>query len=354
MQLKIQYDDEMIPVKNIEYNNSLFKLQALNREKVDISVNIKYHLIKDDEYDLNNFELYILNNQKCVENSIFQVYEKTKSKRIGWIFTVQSLVSNEHKEANNKYFLKYAYVAMEILIRRIESIEFNDDIYEIDDFYNSESVILIIDKGNISDIEDFKIENYIPYLYKYGYCFNGNNDLPYFTQVEERLNLHSISPILKEENYIIELFKNFLGNEASYLLKFYLLYQVIELILEKIFDKEFKDIVHGLSSNDKSLFDTKETLSTIANEKYRIKKLFTNYSKNIEALEELKIRCNLLLEKKGKKKYTTGAESLYSVRNLLVHLSRIVNDNDKELINEINMYFEICIIELITIGIKEL
>ena len=59
----------------------------------------------DTEYDPNNFKLYYYYNKNCSENSIFQVYIKSdenKEIRIGWIFPISSLLSDQHDEAQNK------------------------------------------------------------------------------------------------------------------------------------------------------------------------------------------------------------------------------------------------------------
>ena len=198
----------------------------------------------------------------------------------------------------------------------------------------------------------YKFDYYIPDLYKYGYCINGDNELGYFEDLEKRLNLNRTTLILREENYVVELFKNFLGKETSHLLKFYLLYQVIELIIEKIFNKEFKEMVQQLLQDNKLSFKVKEDLQNISKEKYRIKRLFSEYCDTLDTSEELKIECNKLLEEQSIKMGTGIAESLYSVRNLLVHSYRDLSSQQIEIISNINILFEENIIELITTGIK--
>lgn len=56
--------------------------------------------------------------EDCTENSIYQVL--VKNQRIGWIFPVQALLSRDHDYAKNSFFLKYAYVAICLLLEQIE------------------------------------------------------------------------------------------------------------------------------------------------------------------------------------------------------------------------------------------
>jgi hypothetical protein len=361
MALKIKYGNEDISFSKVEFNpdNSCFDLSGNTPSMGEnVTINVNYALKVENEYNYKNFTIYILENPNCKENSIFEVYDKTQGIRIGWIFPMQSLVSSEHDYKDNIYFLKYAYVATEILLRgvdfkHIEEVDFYDYPYSLIDFYKSDSIVFIVDNDNISKLDKYEFDYYIPDLYKYGYCISGKNELDYFDDINKRLNLNRITSALSVDSYVIELFSNFLGKETSPLLKFYLLYQVIELILEKIFNKEFKEMIQQLSQDEKLSFNVKEELQNISKEKYRIKRLFSEYSNGINSSEELKLECNKLLEEQSIKNGTVVADSLYSVRNLLVHSYRDLTSKQIKMISNINIYFEKCIIELVTTGLKD-
>lgn len=64
----------------------------------------------DSEYDPLQYKYLFLHNERedYSENSIFQVY--VGEQRIGWIFPIQALLSNQHDYAANTFFLRYAYV----------------------------------------------------------------------------------------------------------------------------------------------------------------------------------------------------------------------------------------------------
>ena len=366
MSLKIKNGNNDIRLNQIEFqeDTACFKLTGNvasgYEEKIEIEVKYLLEVHNDFEHRINDFSIYAFYNNKCSENSIFQVYDKEQRKRIGWIFPIQALVSNQHDFYDNKYFLRYAYIAMKKLLEandniNIKDIQYKEECYSLLDFYDDEIVILILDGENTNKIECFNIDDYMIDLYKYGYCLNnGSNDLDYFEEIKGNLNLNRIKPYLRKENYIIELFKNYLGREKKDLLKFYLMYQIIELIMEKIFNKELLNIIDSLSNDEKSLFDVKEDLSKVANEKDRINKLTNKYSgPGITCIEELQESCNRLLECQGKKTANSVGNSLYTVRNLLVHNYREVTKENRRLIKDININLEKYIIELLTISLLE-
>lgn len=91
----------------------------------------------DAEYNPQEFECHLLKNDRedYSENSIFQVY--ASKKRIGWIFPIQALMSEQHDYVENRFFLKYAYVACYWLLENIkcDNQRFSEKV-ELSDFYS--------------------------------------------------------------------------------------------------------------------------------------------------------------------------------------------------------------------------
>lgn len=361
MAIKINREKDIVTLNKLIFKEgNMFELVGKQLDEEEIVIDVVYPLKLDDEYDnrIEQFDIYLLKNPKVNENSIFQVYDKEYNIRIGWIFPIQALVSKEHDYSENEYFLKYAYIAAKKLLLNDITIENKDfdyskEEYTVLDFYKDDDIILVVDNENTITINEYNIDDYIVSLYKYGYCFEGYNKLKYFEEINTKLNLHRIKKNFRNEQYIVELFKSFLCKETSSLLKFYLLYQVIEMAIEKVFNIEFKSIIKSINNDPKSLFDKKEDLSTITNEKHRVRLLFNKYCNGINCSDELKDCCNTLLELQGKKLGDSMEASLYSVRNLLVHSYREIETNNKGYIDEINFVFEECIVLLLTESLKD-
>jgi hypothetical protein len=160
--------------------------------------------------------------------------------------------------------------------------------------------------------------------------------------------IKSISKELLDNTYINELFSGLLL-ERHHLVKFHLLYQVIEMLIERIFNREFSEIITKYNPSG-NLFEMKEKLNSLANEKDRVRKLFSSeYLKQLVSGNDLKNKCNELLvkfESKGIKNAEHSA--LYSVRSLIVHNYRQLSNKERELVEAINDEFENVLFEIIS------
>lgn len=310
-----------------------------------------------DEYKLSDYDVNLLynNREDCTEESIYQV--KIQKKRIGWIFPIQAIHSIEHKEAENEHFLKYAYVAWQYLLNSCED--------EIDDFsqfnlfekYPESANLVVLDKENCKNV-DFDYEKYVISLYDFGYSEIGEGNL--YTPVKKpdvAINLKPISSDIGDATYINLLFKKQIPLESNPVTRFYLYYQLIEILITKVFDDLFMDFVSKLSAGSENLFDQKEDLNDYSNEKYRLTRLCNDYS-NIDdtsLINELKEKCIVLLEHTNSKKIGDQMpESLYHVRCLLVHRMYVLDKDSEEILRKIDdLFLELCIKLLLTFKIHE-
>lgn len=330
-----------------------------NFVKYEYNEEENYFLIYDDEhleylcyYPENNlvseylekdYELvYLFNNRnECTENSIHQVF--VEKVRIGWIFPLQALLSKEHECYENQHFLKYAYVATCHILNQIHK-DVRGQLPEevrLEDFFEEYANFLVIDKSNCARIKDFSLDNYVVSLYKYGYSFSKEGNI--FSDVEgisKNVNLKKMSEELCDVKYISTLFKEIFPIKQEAYSMFYTYYQVIEILISKVFGKEFTKIMKDLEADVDNLFDKRDSLSDLVNEKNRVRILFSNYvnieaqkSKNLDAL------CIKLLEKKNKKIGKTVAENLYAVRCLLVHNMYTLDRESSNILKEINSAF---------------
>ena len=110
------------------YKGNIVSYDAKNREyrivKAGKEVSYKPELAVIAEYVPQDFLVKILYNQKAVENSIYQVC-CDQSQRVGWLFPLQALCSNQHDYHDNKHFLRQAYVAYNIILEMlVDKIDF--------------------------------------------------------------------------------------------------------------------------------------------------------------------------------------------------------------------------------------
>lgn len=350
-----KFIDEEIECVAFQYQDSenVFEIKD-TKNNVICEYNPELEL--DSRYDSEKFECYLLKNDRedYSENSIFQVY--VSEKRIGWIFPMQALMSREHDYAKNQYFLRYAYVASCWLLKNINcnNQKYSDTI-ELSDFYDDTSTILILDKENISEIENFELEDYTVSLYQKGYSYSEKGNL--YSDIEradKRIKLQPISSELRNIKYIDTLFKKEIPKKQEAFAKFHTCYQIIEILISVVFEDKFKRFVSSLKSDTSALFDKREELGNMVLEKQRVKWLFSNYvrisGKNVANLDEY---CKQLLRLNGKKTSNTMAENLYLVRCLLVHSMYILDDEAHKLLQELdNAFIDVLMDMLLTFNTK--
>lgn len=308
----------------------------------------------DTEYDPNNFKLYYYYNKNCSENSIFQVYIKSdenKEIRIGWIFPISSLLSDQHDEAQNKYFQKYAYVALYNILNELDIVSneiYSNIIYEA--LSSDDRIIFVMDKENIVNIVNFEISDYQIGFYKYGFyesdkgIRNSNFDKP-----RKKLHLKKFSNALIDKNskLIILSILEQITSCSSEILVFYFCYQIIEFLINKVFDNEFTTVVKKVTDSVENLFDIKDEFNDLMNEKKRVRKLFNDYSNiNSNSRNSLNELCKNLLRDNEHRNYNDLGDNIYAVRCLLVHKLYSIQNIEQELVDIDYRFFE-CIIEIL-------
>lgn len=343
--MRIKYIDNRscYTAKSFDSDNNVFELKS------DDGSTLLYHptLQLDREYDPKRYTFYFLANDSpsCSENSIFQVY--IGKQRIGWVFPFQALLSSDHDYAENPYFLKYAYVATELLLQKIEETDkrAEPEQFYLEDYYNTEYNLLVLSSENTEKIPDFNLEkDYLVGLYEYGYSFSqkGNHlaQLPNGSQ-NKRISIKPIATALSEIPTINSLFKEQLPFASSEVMLFHLCYQIIELLIEIIFTDKFNELVEEIKANPNKLSDHKDTLSKISNEKERIKVLFEEYAPHtaVDYKHALNSACTKLLEASNRKVSPSYYFNLYSVRCLIVHQLYSLSADTLELLEKINEPF---------------
>jgi hypothetical protein len=363
---------EVIPNRNDE--QFYFELSDVQN---NIKIFIDYVLTLDSEYKPEDYSLFILKSWVLdKENDIFQVFDKEFYKepnrvRLGWIFPIQALLSNEHQYADNKHFLKYAYVAfLKLLKNQEEYTTFNPlfskitNNYKLTDFYGEDIIILILCNSPLQKIDNFQVDNYITSLYSYGYYFC--QPIENLKEIDTRsdsenptgknLILQKNSSCLQKEDYVYRLFKDLLKNEEHHLVRFYLLYQVIELIIQIVFERKILEEIKNFNNNpDKNIRKLKEKIDNISTEKKRVSILINDDVKINNP--NLLISCNELIklfndddsnEKDDISKKQDLGGALYDVRCLIVHQFRKLPDKIlEEKLREINKEFENIVIKII-------
>lgn len=356
--MRIKYKDNHEYYMACSYNSKDNYFELKGSEQSTILYYPRLQL--DNQYDFSKFSFVLLANESptCSENSIYQVF--IGENRIGWIFPFQALLSNNHDQANNPYFLKYAYVATELLLQAIEETDVREEPGEIylEDYYNPELNVLVLDSENTAQIREFNLEKYVVGLFKHGYSFSGKGNILADVPTDgsrKRIKIKAVSEELSGVPNINYLFKEQLPFADNEVIRFYLCYQVIELLITIVFEDQFRKLLAEISVSAEKLFDHRETLSKLAGEKYRINELFTKYVELTETRDktDLNAACEKLLTESGKDVAGSYYENLYAVRCLVVHKLYSLSTESIKMLADINKPFLNIIMDMLFTFKKE-
>ena len=358
---------------NLKYYTEKFNkedscYELINRDKKNDIIRVKYPLEILDDYTEDDFDIYFFTNYQIKENDIFQVCEKN-SERVGWIFPLIALSSKDHSYVDNEHFLKYASVTFKKLIRNNNGFILKTipdppgGSYDLIDLYDGDLIVFTVCKDKIN--EDFRISDYIPSFYSYGYYHldmkQQKIDLNNYKAITESefktyrykefsekiIHIKPVSNFFIEHLYIRELFTNLLKIENNPILRFLFLYQVIEILIESIFISEAKEILIKVGENKIDYYNFQSTLNDLNKEAKRINILFSqcvketsNFVSMISSSEKLLIN---FFEVKSD---IFVSEAIYKVRNLIIHnYSKLLKY--EKLMEDIVKYFEFLVIDVL-------
>jgi hypothetical protein len=292
-----------------------------------------HYALQKDEVE-HQYEVHLLFRKDVRNEEISQIYDAQINERIGWGFPVAALTTNEHSYAENEHFLRTAFGAYKELLRKVsfEEVKAKEEEQYLDKllFLDPDTFIICFFRTFIdSKIQDFDIRNYFPSLYRFGISTKKTKVMSPFSEgYSPKIKLGKICAALEQEQFIREIFDGLIY-ESHPLVRFVVLYQVIELCLDRILLKELNQLIQGIKSKDIYVRDIRSKLEAFESEKKRINKLFNDYqpNRNDSIRAELLNHCKAFLETIGHSPVREAefADTFYLVRNTIFHNFRSIN-----------------------------
>lgn len=324
----------------------------------------------DSSFNSDDYEVLLLENSFLnAENDVFTLYEryhntssdKDEDIRIGWVFPITILESNESEHSDNPHLHGYLYVAFEHLLKVKNhinpaiDIEFNQSgKYLLSEIYGENTILAVVNKQRVPLPQQFSFQSYILSLSQYGYftknIFELNHELDknkcsYLEQRGKiRLSIRRSNVKLLENQFFNDLYTQYFKTISNPLLRFHLIYQVIEHIIGERFDKDFEDTLAKYQQNKIQKNDFIEEINELKKERPNIRKVFSIYQRSCNNsgnyIADLKRDCKDILEMHTEIKDDVG-DLVYDVRNLLVHNYRKLSELENEKLIQINVIFEL-------------
>ena len=322
------------------YIDGVFELSIDGQNPFDLSV--RSDLALDTTSENYHYQILPLVKKDLKESDICEVLDAKSRERIGWIMPANALSSKEHDFAENKHFLRYAYVAIrEVLLkhrstyqqRALEAITLGERSMPFSDlFHNNESFLVIC--LELVD-EKFSFDRVLPSLISLGYlprtvCAPENvkwRGQPVEPN-ETRLLLWQTGSAVSNPELPARLFELAATSGESAVVNFFLLYQVVELLLEEVFRTLMPPIgMAVMKSIEEERFsdlrDLLRTAGTRVSEKARLEALMQSFQGGSVAITDLSTSAKEFLRQVGENP-SEGILAVYAVRNYVVHQARNV------------------------------
>ncbi|WP_198334772.1 hypothetical protein [Psychrobacter namhaensis] len=339
-------------------SRNIFRIYDNERKS---SLDFEYKPTVYTEYDKNDYQLILLENKYLkAENDVFQVFgEKIVNGKpvkncLGWIFTISNLESLEHDYVDNVHLNKYKFVAFLLILLNCnkEFINYKEK-YSLSDIYEDDVIVFIVCKKNLNSITESNIYDYFPSLIKYEYNHIENtrsiSHKKYFLDEirnKDKIVLKETDINIRENEFLYNLFTKYLKNLEHSLLRFHLLYQVVEYCIDIIFDNKSDKIIKKFSDNQMSKNEFIERISSSRKERTRVNILTENIVKQSE-YSNLKDNCVELLNSCKREPRNTIGDLIYDVRNLVVHDFKIIKDTEYEKLTDIVNDFEMLVVSIV-------
>lgn len=348
---------------SFSYDGTELSFEGLGKKgKFLLSVPDSEDPLNDDEYECS----FLCSNYFVTEGDFYKVNlkESTGGKStLGWLFPFNLLTEdNVFYKDIDEYLLKYMHVG----IHKLVDYSLRNGLWTtgngtIEDLNLSSDLILLIYRKKICTKEKF--QDLIPSLFDFGYHVIDNPseiDLklyPINTYRKEKvlefkddpaqtcINLRRVSPLFSGSEYVKTLFKETLVCLKDPFLKYFSLYQIVEILMRVAYGNRYYEYVEKYANDDRH--NLMDKFSELASEAKLIKKIYeigesgTEYLDFIDAAKKILMKIDEDAIKDG----LIFDDYMYKIRNLIVHDLRVMHDYEKDM-TYLSYMFETLIVDL--------
>jgi hypothetical protein len=373
-------------LSKVEYQGEwVFVLNSLSIPTYEMKFRLPHEI--DSFHDGYSTSVYLIKNKYFAQKDVIEIRvdEISENKgRIGYIVQLNSIFDEKLISVNKHLFSFYYYALGNIFynldFKQNKKPDFSKTLFDISDFFDDDILLLITCDQDTNKIPDFKIESYLPSLYKYGFYMANESSIYSFHNTSSEiqgnylslsynisrvgyfsLKIDKVADVIANEDYLYGLFNKQLLKKSDQETRFLILYQVIEILISKILTIELTKKICGAIVPIEA-FKLKSAIEEEVRENTRISYLFNRYTILSHTIkEDLKREIYLLLQYLQFDDFKTAYISslinfndvFYIYRNKLVHNHRsfknsTLNEHDIQLrMEKINSLAELIVIEIV-------
>lgn len=281
---------------------------------------------------------------------------------LGWLFPLNLLKEDsDFYEGMDENLLAYLHIGAHKLIERcIFSNQWVPSSGTLDDCKVSDDLFMLVFRRSV--LPDSRILELCPYLFMLGFTFEEKS----LGSSEERISFNSyrqekvlevrisnshrfhiklMSPIFVGNTLVNALFVGNLSKLKNPILRYFALYQIIEVLMSVLYRNKYYEYVEKYGNNRRH--DLMEQFGELASEKKLIRQIFdigTNSPIYIDFIDAAKT----LLEKIGEAGFKSNPsfeDYLYKIRNLTVHSMPMLTGQMK-IMQRVSDIFEYIIVDV--------
>lgn len=341
------------------YDRATRSFLILDSEGNETGGSIKYRFLdihggnKFEDENFDDFSFTVCFKEKMKESEDYSFIENTDSigdnKRIGWVIPLSLLITDDDTILKNPHLSCYVFHAYQYLLKSDEYSEVSDDesfSTKISEEANKNKCLLMTYNHHLADTDIKRLE--LP-LARYGYYFHDNHHYNEKRKSVEnnkiRLSL-AFNVVDNEGSYIDSYFDQLLKKHLTVqepVIRFLYLYQVIEILINKVLIKNLEDLINELKGPTGSIREVSDVLKK-QTEIERWKKIESDSAIIPNDYEDLKSLCNIYVRRTEDP--FDHPNSIYKVRNHITHRFRFAAQNQND-IKAINNLFEMYLYDLL-------
>jgi hypothetical protein len=243
----------------------------------------------------------------------------------------------------------------------LKNIQWEPNAGTIDDLGVSSELILLVYRKSVCKKELFA--DILPSLFDVGFHVVDNPEdidiskYPVNTYRKEKLiqfkddpaqtciNLRAVSPVFSGSKYVETLFNETLVELKDPLLKYFSLYQIVEILMRVVYGNEYFDYVEKYANDNRH--NLMDKFGNLSSESRMIKKIYEIGASGTEYLDFIDAAKKLLrkMDEEALKDGASFDEYMYKIRNLIVHDLRIMRDYEKDM-EYLSFMYETLIVDL--------
>lgn len=363
--MAVFYEKILLDKLIFDYDTSTF---ILGSDELSDTFSVSYVPNKEyEEFDINEYELFVFESTSLVaENDVFLIHETELGKDIGWLFPLSTLESNENDYSGKVFFNQFRFCAYQKILSKSFSLKENilskRESFLLSDLFNSDLIIVLIEKNELTPDSNFEILKYLPSFANYGYFIKNDHKLKYVCpnnlitnkfRGKKKIHIQKTKNQVYTSNFTKKLYTNYLKTLDHHLIRFHLLYQVIEYHITELFNTDFDKLLDDYNNRTITKNNFIDKLNTTRKERENVRKVLKGVNPNDSTFEKdmlinLKRDCNAFISEFGEEEKNELGDLIYDTRNLIVHNYREITDEKINLLNEITFEFEIIINYIIT------